>query len=385
LAIINAGIVTPHETVHNGALEIKDGVIRAIGDSGDPYFHSGAIETVVDAEGDWLVPGFIDIHVHGGNGDDFVEADPEGMRRIARFHAGHGTTGLLVTTYSVAYEQLEQTLELAYRMLDSQELHARVLGVHMEGPFLNPAWAGAQNPRYIVPPRLDWMRDWTARYPGLVRMMTLAPEMPGSLELIRWLREHAIVCACGHTGASYDRLMEAIDAGLSHAVHTYNAMLGLHHRQPGALGAVLTNPDVSAEIIADGQHVHPACIKLLLQSKPADKVILITDAIAAAGYPDGEFVVGGLDVVVAGGIARVKGTNTLAGSTLTMSKAFQYAVRTVGIPIEQASRMASGNPARLLGLDGEIGSIAVGMRADLVRLDAQLNVRQVFIRGQVLR
>jgi N-acetylglucosamine-6-phosphate deacetylase len=179
-------------------------------------------------------------------------------------------------------------------------------------------------------------------------------------------------------------MMEASAVGLNHAVHTYNAMSGLHHRQPGVLGAVLMNPDISAEIIADGQHVHPACIKLLMQVKPDDKVILITDAISAAGYPDGEFAIGGLDVTVADGIARVKGTNTLAGSTLTMIKAFQYAVRTIGIPIEQASRMASGNPARLLGLDSEIGSIAVGKHADLLRLDSQLNLRQVFLKGKAL-
>jgi N-acetylglucosamine-6-phosphate deacetylase len=215
-------------------------------------------------------------------------------------------------------------------------------------------------------------------------MMTLAPERPGALDTISWLSAHGIIAACGHTDATYDNIQAAVGHGLQHAVHTFNAMLGLHHREPGTAGAVLTDARLCAEVIADGLHVHPACIALLAQLKTQRNLVLITDAMSAAGLGDGDYSLGGLDVIVKDGAARLKQGGSLAGSTLTMIDAFRYVVRTVGLTVPQASVLASGNPARRLGLFDAAGSIAAGKRADLLRIGRDLALRQVWLRGRAL-
>lgn len=259
--------------------------------------------------------------------------------------------------------------------------YTQIVGVHLEGPFVNVKWKGAQNPAYILPPQPEWLEDWVRRFPGVIKIQTLAPESEGSLAYIKQLADNGIVPSCGHTDATYEQIIEAADHGLRHAVHTFNAMTPLHHRNPGTVGAVLTDDRITAEVIADGHHVHPAGIKLVTRAKGTHNVILVTDAMAAAGMPDGDYELGGLPVHMTCGVARLKASNNLAGSTLTMIGAVRYLVREVGVTLEEASRMASANPARQLGIDATTGSLEVGKAADFLQLSDSLELEAVWIRG----
>lgn len=217
--------------------------------------------------------------------------------------------------------------------------YAQLLGVHLEGPFISAKWPGAQNPEYIVKPQKGWLKEWISQYPDIIHMLTLSPEEDSASELIEWITSQGIVASCGHTDASYDDIQKAVEKGLRHVVHTFNAMKGLHHREPGTVGAVMNDDRISAEVIADGHHVHPVCIQLLSKLKVKENLILITDAISAAGLGDGDYNLGGLEVVVREGIARLKHGSSQAGSTPTMIDAFRFAVRKAGLTIPQ-SRMA---------------------------------------------
>lgn len=345
---------------------------------------SGSSDRVIDMEDGILLPGFIDVHVHGGVGFEFMDATKEAYDAITRFHSMHGTTTMLATTVTAAKEALDQVLKAVASYQSEGMPFARLLGVHLEGPFISPKWPGAQNPAYIVEPQPDWFDPWLEQFPGLIKLLTLAPETNGALALIKQLREQGIICACGHTDASYDQMLQAVEHGLEHAVHTFNAMTGLHHREPGTVGAVLSDQRISAEIIADGHHVHPACIRLLTQLKNEDNLLLITDAVAAAGLSDGIYSLGELDVVVKDGVVRLKEGGNLAGSTLTMIGALRFMVQEIGLSLTEASRLASFNPAKLLGIADEAGSIAIGKRADFVLVSPELEIRQVWVGGKPL-
>jgi N-acetylglucosamine-6-phosphate deacetylase len=380
--IEHARIVTEMGIVENGWLVIQHGSILAIGEGTPSADYHNSESLRIDAGGGWLLPGFIDVHVHGGFGHDFMDADAEGLDAITGFHARHGTTTMLATTVTAPKEQLDGVLERVSRYVKQPMPYAQLAGVHLEGPFISAKWPGAQNPKHIVPPCLPWLEEWTAAYPGLVKIQTLAPETEGALPYIAALRRHGIVPASGHTDATYEQLKKAADAGLQHAIHTFNAMRGLHHREPGTVGAVFEDDRITAEVIADGHHVHQACVRLLARIKGAERTVLITDAISAAGLGNGDYELGGLGVVVKDGVARLKDGDSLAGSTLTMIEAFRFAVTRADISVANASRMASGNPARLIGIDGETGSIASGKRADLVLLDADMNLTGVWAAGR---
>lgn len=337
----------------------------------------------IDAGGGWILPGFIDVHVHGGFGSDFMDATEEALDGITRFHGAHGTTTMLATSVTAPKSAIESMLAAVEQYRSKAMPNAQLLGVHLEGPFISPKWPGAQNPNYIVLPELQWLEDWNGRFPGLIRMLTLAPEREGASLLIEWLHRNNIVTACGHTDASYDDIQEAVEIGLQHAVHTFNAMKGLHHREPGTAGAVLTDDRISAEIIADGHHVHPACIRLLTRTKTNGNLILITDAISAAGFGDGTYELGGLNVIVQDGVARLKEGGSLAGSTLTMIDAFRFVVANAGVSVSEASRLASGNPARLLGIGQRTGSLEEGKQADVLLVSSNLNkIEKVWIKGR---
>ncbi|EXX89399.1 N-acetylglucosamine-6-phosphate deacetylase [Paenibacillus darwinianus] len=381
--ITNVRIVTPQGVVH-GSLSAANGRITSVY-TGEERADTikGGMETI-DGEGGWLLPGFVDVHVHGGFGGDFMDAEADAYDTVARFHALHGTTTMLATTVTAPKDAIERVLDAVARYRAQPCVGARLAGVHLEGPFISPRWPGAQNPAYIVPPRPDWVTDWNGRYPGLIQMLTLAPELPGATALISRLRDAGIVAACGHTDADFETITAAVEAGLSHAVHTFNAMRGLHHREPGTTGAVLTCDGLSAEIIADGHHAHPAAVKLLLRAKQPDQVLLITDAISAAGLGDGEYALGGLKVTVSEGVARLADGGNLAGSTLTMLGAFRNAMAFGGLSPVEASRLASENPAKLLGLHEELGSIAPGKAADLVLLSHGFEHVRTWVGGRAV-
>ncbi|WP_276355512.1 N-acetylglucosamine-6-phosphate deacetylase [Cohnella caldifontis] len=380
--VAGARVVTPAGVLEAGWLWMKDGKIAGIGGEESPLPEEAAGGREIDGAGGWVLPGFIDMHVHGGAGFDFMDADAEQLRAITRFHGEHGTTGMLATSLTAPKDRLTRVLERVDRFMRGEMPYARLIGVHIEGPFVSLKWKGAQNPDYILPPQLDWLEDWARAYPGLIKMQTLAPETEGAIPYIEKLAEIGAIPACGHTDAVYEELGKAADHGLRHAVHTFNAMRPYHHREPGTVGAVLTDNRIMAEVIADGHHVHPAGIKLLVAAKGTDRVILVTDAMTAAGMPDGEYDLGGLPVVMAGGVARLKDGGSLAGSTLTMIDAFRFMVREIGVSVAEASRMASANAARQLGMDGSVGTLETGKRADVLLLDDSLELRRVWVGGR---
>jgi N-acetylglucosamine-6-phosphate deacetylase len=378
--------------MEDGWIRLEEGLVKAVGKSGsgaasqDPMAISDHEHAeVIDGRNGWVLPGFIDVHVHGGYGHDFMEADKAGLDAITRFHALNGTSVMLATTVTAPKPDIDRVLERVHEYQKSDMPYAQLIGVHLEGPFISAKWPGAQNPQHIVPPQMDWLEEWIQRYPGLIRLQTLAPESEGALAYIEALAREGIVAALGHTDATYGQVQLAVQHGLSHAVHTFNAMRGLHHREPGTVGAVMSNPAIMAEVIADGHHVHPVGISLLAQLKGPDNLLLITDAISAAGLGNGDYRLGGLDVVVNDGVARLKEGDSLAGSTLTMIDAFRYAVLKAGISVEHASRMASGNPARRLGIDQVTGALQPGKQADVLLLNGQLELERVWIQGRAIR
>jgi N-acetylglucosamine-6-phosphate deacetylase len=383
LIVKHANIVTEQGIIENGVIRVTDGVISYVGDTSSwkPETDSSDAE-YVDADGSWLLPGFIDVHVHGGYGADFMDATTETLDTITRFHARNGTTSMLATTMTASREDIDRVLGEVHSYMSNPMPYAQLLGVHMEGPFISPKWAGAQDPNLMVLPQLGWLEDWHERFPQLVRQLTLAPEREGALEMIAWLRDRGIVAACGHTDASFADIQSAVREGLTHAVHTFNAMKPLHHREPGTVGAVLPDARDSGEVIADGHHVHPAAIRLLTMVKQPHGLLLITDAMSAAGLGDGQYELGGQAVTVQSGVARLTDGGALAGSTLTMIEALRFMVREVGVSVAEASRYASGSPARLLRLEASHGSIAQGKRADLLLVSPDLMLERVWIQGR---
>ncbi|QHT60139.1 N-acetylglucosamine-6-phosphate deacetylase [Paenibacillus lycopersici] len=369
--------------VEGAAVIVEDGRIAKIS-SGDAPVPAGVL-TVIDGNGGWLLPGFIDMHVHGGFGADFMDASKASYDAITSFHASKGTTRMLATTVTAPPEAIEAVLDASAAYRSGDMPHAALQGVHLEGPFISELWPGAQNPAFISPPRLDWVQAWLEKHPGLIKQLTLAPEKGGAAEVIACLAEHGAVAAAGHTDALYAQVEAAVEAGLTQAVHTFNAMRPLHHREPGTVGAVLSDNRIHAELIADGHHVHPAAIRLLVQAKPVDRVILITDAMSAAGLGDGQYDLGGLAVDVAQGVARLREGGSLAGSTLTMIDAFRFMLTHTGLGVAEVSRMASANPARQLGLQEVTGSIAEGKYADLVLADASFEtVSRTWVEGRLV-
>jgi N-acetylglucosamine-6-phosphate deacetylase len=336
---------------------------------------------VVDLEGAWLLPGYVDLHVHGGGGHS-VASSREAMDAAVAYHRTRGTTSTLVSLVTAPVDELiVQAGWAAALTRRGPTPRGCVLGSHLEGPFLSPRRRGAQNAAHMIAPDREVLARLISAGEGELRMMTLAPELDGALELIPLLREQRIIAAIGHSDATYEQARAAIQVGANHATHLFNGMGPLHHRTPGLVGAAL-EAGIPCELINDGRHVHPAVIALVCRL--IDCPILITDAIDAAGVGDGTFDLGGLAVHVQDGEARLASTRSLAGSTLTMDEALRRAVRDSGLPIEEAAAAAATNPARVLGLDDRLGSIVPGRRADLVVLDDELSVRRVMAAGEWL-
>lgn len=381
--IVHAQVVTPRGTILDGAVAVDDGVIRYVGTTSGLASAGLTATDTIDAQGAYVLPGFIDVHVHGGMLQDFSIPSKQAFDDITKLHVSQGTTSMLATTMTMPREVIEEVLEEVHRYREEGMPYAKLAGVHLEGPFISPKWPGAQNPAHIVPPNKAWVEEWESKYPGLIKQVTFAPEQEGAHELIAFLRSKAIVAAAGHTDATYEEIMAAVEVGLHHAVHTFNAMTPLHHRKPGTAGAILSTPAISAEIIADGIHVHKAGIQLLAQVKNNRNLILITDAMSAAGLGNGDYMLGDLPVVVKDNMCTLKeNEGTLAGSTLTMIRGFRHLVKEIGLTVEQASEAASGNPARLLRLDHLTGSVETGKLGDLLLVNRDLQLETVWVEGR---
>lgn len=382
--IQNARLITNAQTIDNGWIHVENGKVAALGANQPPrdLAQAHAMNTV-DVKGQWVVPGFIDIHVHGADGVEVMDGTPEAIRKIGRFHAMHGTTGWLPTTLTASIPALEQSLRASKVVQEdsSAPAGAAVLGVHLEGPFISPDKIGAQNPDFVAPPTIETMERLANVAPGLVKKITIAPERRGAIEVIAWLAEHGIIPSIGHTDATFTETMLGIQAGARHATHLFNAMRGLHHRDGGVVGASLLSDEVLCELIVDGHHVDLEVVKLVLRLKGAEKIALITDAISATGKPDGCYQLGGLDITVKDGKSVLSDGHTLAGSTLTMDGAVRNMVNRVGVSLQDAVQMASTTPARELGFSAHKGDIGVGYDADFVVLDESLQVSRTFVGG----
>ena len=379
--ILNGMVITPFRVIQNGAVVFEDGKITDVGRGDEIEAPTGA--QIIDASGKIVTPGFIDLHVHGGKGRSVMEASAESLKELARFEASHGTTAFLPTTISASQEKLVEVAKAVGVAAQKETEGAEVLGLHLEGPYISTEKRGCQDPAFIRPSSLDEFREILEASDGKVKIVTLAPEADGARELIDELQSLGIVASIGHSNATYSEAVDAIEHGVCHAAHVFNEMRSFHHREPGVLGTVLLHDEVTAELIPDGVHIHPAAMKLLMRVKGLKRVVLVTDAISAAGMPDGEYKLGKLDVVVRKGVCRLM-SGELAGSTLTMDAAVRNVVELVGTSLQEAVTMATNNPARVVGVVERKGSIEPGKDADLVILDENLNVCLTVVKGKVL-
>lgn len=369
LTLAGSRVVTPSGVLDPGWVEV---IGRRIGRVG-----AGAPPDRVDRDlaGHWLVPGFVDMHVHGGGGGAFASADDREIGRAVAFHRRHGTTTLMASLVTAGLDELSYIVAaLADHVTDGL-----LAGIHLEGPFLNPAYRGAHDARLLRTPTRTALNRLLGAGRGTVRMVTLAPEIDGGISAVRQLVDADVIAAIGHTGASYELTRMAIDAGARVATHLFNGMAPPHHRRPGPALALLTDPRVVIELINDGQHLHPDVVRSVVTCAGSHRAVLVTDAIPATGLGDGQFRLGGRAITVRNNIAELTDGSSLAGSTLTMSAAFRRVALELGV--EAAVAMACTTPARALDRD-DVGAIATGLEADLTVLDTGFNVVAVMVRGR---
>jgi N-acetylglucosamine-6-phosphate deacetylase len=364
-------VVTPDGVLEQGWVAVRDGLIAAVGDGVAP---DGPTR---DVNGGWLVPGFVDIHCHGGGGEAFTSADPARVIKAANAHRRHGTTTMLASLVSRPIPELaDQVKALTELVRDGV-----VAGIHLEGPFLSAARCGAHDPAILCPPDRASIDRLLDAGDNTVRMITVAPELEHGVDAVRHLVESGVLAAIGHTDATEAQIRPAVEAGATVATHLFNGMRPLHHREPGPIGALLDDERVTVELICDLVHLHPTAVRLAARHAGVGRTVLVTDAIAAAGVGDGVYDVGGLEVRVVDGVPTLAGGAALAGSTLTMDAAFRNAVQSCGLTIEEAVHATSTRAARLLGLEEKTGELRAGLAADIVVLDPELKPREVMARG----
>ena len=373
--------LTSTTEITDAGILIRDGVIEAIGPRQDMTVPSGATE--VTATDQTAIPGFIDVHIHGAGGHDVMEGTAEAMSTVAKTLARHGTTSFVATTVTASPDDTCRSVEgIAHyitRQFEALQTKAEVLGIHYEGPFINKARRGVHPAEWVQLPSAELLQRLLQAAAGNARILTIAPELLGAAPCMHAARDAGVVVAMGHTDATYEQARAGIAHGARHAVHVYNAMRPFSHRDSGVIGAVLTSPEVTAELIADGVHVEEAAMRLLLQAKGPSCVILISDGLSATGMPDGKYMLGGFEVTVTGGVCR-NAEGKLAGSTLTLDRALRNVVA-LGVPLQDAVRMLTANPAKLLGIEFKKGALRTGADADIVLLDENLQVSNVWTRG----
>jgi N-acetylglucosamine-6-phosphate deacetylase len=368
-------VVTETAVLDPGWLTVRDGRIAGLG-PGDPPA-GGA----VDLAGAYVLPGFVDLHMHGGGGAQITTDDADEIRRAVAFHRRHGTTRTLASLVTDRLDRMLAAVSVLADLIRAGE--PGIAGVHLEGPFLNPARRGSHHREHLLAPDRGALRELLAAGDGRVRVVTLAPELPGGMALLGDVVRAGVIAAVGHTEATYGQAREAFTGGARLATHLFNAMPPLHHRAPGAAGAALADPRVTCELINDGIHLHDDVVRIAVAAAGADRIAFVTDATPAAGMTSGRYHLGPVAVIADGGRVRLT-DGTLAGSTLTMDAAVRHAVLRVGLPMVDVAAAAATTPARLLGLGDVTGSVAPGLAADLVVLDADLRVRAVLADGAVV-
>ncbi len=370
LKITNADVFT------NGKFEKTDVYIV----DGKISFTEIQVQKTLDAGGKMLIPGFIDIHIHGALGCDFNDGTHEAFDKITQFVASHGTTSLLATTSTVSVEAVKNAAKTTKNKMNGITNGAQVLGLHMEGPFLNPSALGAQNPDFVKKPSAEALDGILEECSDVLKLITVAPECEGAVEFIKEMKKRNVSVAIGHTTATYDETVQAFEAGADMLTHFYNTMTPLKHRDPGVVGATFENGNVNIQLICDLIHVHAAAIKIAIKNMGIKNTVLISDAMSGTGLGDGIYSLGGLDVYVENGVARIKEGN-LAGSTLTLDVAMKNML-SLGYTMADVVSFLSENPARAIGVDNRKGYIKEGFDADILIIDENFDVVQTFVNGR---
>lgn len=381
IAFLHGSVYTPDILIEDGAVLVSNGRIEAV----DSLKNLGSFDDFykVDITGQIIAPGFIDGHTHGGNGYDYMEATPEQIQSLMKWLTTTGVTGVLPTIASASLEHQIEYVRFLSEVKKSALPGAAILGIHVEGPYISHEKRGAQPESCIREPRISEVQEVLKASEGNVRLVTLAPELDGALDFIRYLTSQGVIASIGHSNADYDQVLQAADAGLSRATHLFNAMTGLHHRDPGAVGAALQRDEIYVELILDGHHVHPAAALIAIKAKGINKVALVTDATQAAGLSDGTYIrPGGRKVIVRDNTVHLE-SGGLAGSVLTMDQAVRNSVNMLALPLNETFALASRVPAESLGFGGSKGSLRAGMDADLVILSNVLQVLLTMVCGKV--
>ncbi|HVH71855.1 MAG TPA: N-acetylglucosamine-6-phosphate deacetylase [Candidatus Dormibacteraeota bacterium] len=377
--------LTPTSEIQDAGILIRDDVIEAVGPRSAMSLPAGGTE--LNASEKTAIPGFIDVHIHGAGGRDMMEASGDALAAVTRKVAEFGTTSLLATTVTASPDDTCRAAagisQYITRQHKAKESRAEVLGIHFEGPFISKVRRGVHPVEWIQSPSEDLLKRFLQAAEGNARLITIAPEVVGAAPCIEAARKAGLVVSVGHTDANYEQARFAIARGARSATHTYNAMRPFTHRDPGVIGAVLTSPEINAELIADGVHVEEAAMKLLLKAKGHERVILISDGLSATGMPDGKYMLGGFEVTLTNGVCR-NAQGILAGSTLTLDRALRNIVN-LGVPLADAVRMLTLNPASLLGIEFKKGSLRIGADADVLLLDQSLHIANAWARGLAVR
>ncbi|HOQ68114.1 MAG TPA: N-acetylglucosamine-6-phosphate deacetylase [Candidatus Atribacteria bacterium] len=382
----NFRVLTPFRILENHSIVVEGNKIRAIGEK--DIIKAERDMEIVNGQGLlYLSPGFIDIHVHGGGGADCLEGTREALEVMARSHARGGTTAFCPTITTAPLEQIFQSLEAIREIGSSPTGGARILGAHVEGPYFSPVQRGAQNPDFLRLPSREDLEKFLS-YREIIKRISLAPELPGALEFGQRMREVGIMVAIGHSDATYEEVLSAIENGFSHVTHIYSAMSGVRrvnlYRVAGVIESALLRDELTVEMIADGKHLPPHLMQFIIKNKGLGQVCAVTDAMEAAGMPEGEYEIGGLRVIVEEGVAKLEDRSAFAGSVATMDLVLKTLVHLVGLPLGEAIQLVSFNPARFLGLDHRQGIIAPGKDADLLILDPGLEVKMTMVQGEIV-
>ncbi|MEU8539323.1 N-acetylglucosamine-6-phosphate deacetylase [Streptomyces sp. NPDC048717] len=368
--LAGARVVLPTGIVENGRVIVENGRIAGSAPEGTPA-------PTLDLSGHWLVPGFVDMHNHGGGGASFTSGTTDEILTGVHTHRLHGTTTVVASFVTGDMDFLGRRAGLLSELAEQGE----IAGIHFEGPFISPCRKGAHDETLLRDPDPAEVRKLIEAARGQARMVTLATELPGGIDSVRLLAEHGVIAAIGHTDATYEQTAAAIDAGATVATHLYNAMPGLGHRAPGPIAALLEDERVTVELINDGTHLHPAALELAFHHAGPERVAFITDAMDAAGFGDGRYMLGTLEVEVKDSVARLVEGGSIAGSTLTLDRAFKRAATIDRLPVESIVQAISANPAKLLGIDDRVGSLEPGKDADIVVLDADFELKGVMRKG----